>query len=236
MTMTHQDANGSLTDTTAEAATPTPRKAWAVMVVLGVAEMMATLDTPSSTSPPSAQSDLGFADSQRTSVVSSYALAFGRLLLLGGRVSDMIGRRRAFLIGALGFATASTLGGLAPGFATLVTARTLQGAFAALLAPAALSILSSVFPTGRDRARAFSVVAELAVTGFAGHADSLVSREAPPCNPDAGSTSTLARTMLASVPPKADPLPAIASVAYAAHDECREPIGDRDVLHEAGLS
>lgn len=168
MTTTHHDANGSPTDTTAEATTPTPARAWAVMVVLGVAEMMATLDTSIvNIALPSAQSDLGFADSQRTWVVTSYALAFGSLLLLGGRVSDMIGRRRAFLIGALGFAAVSTLGGLAPDFATLVTARTLQGAFAALLAPAALSILSSVFPTGRDRARAFSVFAGLAVTGFA---------------------------------------------------------------------
>ncbi|WP_246003654.1 MFS transporter [Nocardioides aurantiacus] len=138
------------------------------MVVLGVAEMMATLDTSIvNIALPSAQSDLGFADSQRTWVVTSYALAFGSLLLLGGRVSDMIGRRRAFLVGALGFAAASTLGGLAPGFATLITARTFQGAFAALLAPSALSLLSSIFSAGRDRARAFGVFAGLAVTGFA---------------------------------------------------------------------
>lgn len=165
MPCTHRDAARLPTTTDGTSTTLT---AWAVMAVLGVAEMMATLDTSIvSIALPAAQADLGFADSQRSWVVTSYALAFGSLLLLGGRLSDVLGRRRAFLTGALGFAAASTLGGLAPGFATLVTARTLQGAFAALLAPAALSILAGVFPSGRDRGRAFGVFAGLAVTGFA---------------------------------------------------------------------
>ncbi|KNX35856.1 MFS transporter [Luteipulveratus halotolerans] len=149
-------------------ATGTAAPAWAVMGVLGVAEMMATLDTSIvNIALPSAQHDLGFADAGRAWVVTSYALAFGSLLLLGGRLSDIIGRRRAFLTGALGFAVASSLGGLAPDFGTLIAARTLQGAFAALLAPAALSMLASVFPSGRDRARAFGIFAGLAVTGLA---------------------------------------------------------------------
>lgn len=145
-----------------------PATAGVIMGVLGIAEMMVTLDNSIvNIALPSTQADLGFADSLRAWVVTSYALAFGSLLLLGGRLSDIIGRRRTFLTGALGFAAASTVGGLAPNFATLVTARTLQGAFAALLAPAALSLLASVFPTGPQRARAFSVFAGLAVTGFA---------------------------------------------------------------------
>ncbi|NMO92936.1 MFS transporter [Actinomycetospora sp. TBRC 11914] len=116
---------------------------------------------------PSAQADLGFTDAQRQWVVTAYALAFGSLLLLGGRLSDLFGRKAAFITGLVGFALASGLGGLAPGFGLLVGARALQGAFGALLAPAALSLLTTTFPSGRDRARAFGVFATLAGSGAA---------------------------------------------------------------------
>lgn len=141
---------------------------WWVMAVIGIAELMVTLDNSIvNIALPSAQADLGFRDTQRSWVVTAYALAFGSLLLLGGRLADLLGRRRAFLLGLLGFAVASVLGGLAPNFSVLVTARALQGAFGALLAPAALSLLTTTFPAGRERARAFGVFATLAVSGSA---------------------------------------------------------------------
>ncbi|HWN27244.1 MAG TPA: MFS transporter, partial [Actinomycetospora sp.] len=116
---------------------------------------------------PSAQADLGFDDAQRQWIITAYALAFGSLLLLGGRLSDLFGRKRAFLTGLVGFAVASILGGLAPGFELLVAARALQGVFGALLAPAALSLLTTTFTSGRERARAFGVFAALAGSGAA---------------------------------------------------------------------
>ena len=116
---------------------------------------------------PSAQADLGFDDAQRQWIITAYALAFGSLLLLGGRLSDLLGRKRAFLTGLVGFAVASILGGLAPGFELLVAARALQGVFGALLAAAALSLLTTTFTSGRERARAFGVFAALAGSGAA---------------------------------------------------------------------
>ena len=90
---------------------------------------------------PAAQADLGFSDADRQWVITAYSLAFGSLLLLGGRLSDMFGRRRMFLIGLVGFAVSSALGGAAGTFELLVAARALQGVFGAVLAPAALSVL-----------------------------------------------------------------------------------------------
>jgi EmrB/QacA subfamily drug resistance transporter len=114
---------------------------------------------------PSAQSALGFSTESRQWVVTAYSLAFGSLLLIGGRLSDIIGRRRTLLIGLLGFAAASAVGGAAVGFAMLVTARAAQGVFAAILAPAALSTLNVTFRKGRERARAFGVYAAIASGG-----------------------------------------------------------------------
>jgi EmrB/QacA subfamily drug resistance transporter len=148
-------------------ASPAPRRWW-ILAVIGVAQLMVILDNSIvNIALPSAQADLGFSDAQRQWVVTAYALAFGSLLLLGGRLSDLFGRKAAFLVGLIGFAVASGLGGLAPGFGLLVGARALQGAFGAMLAPAALSLLTTTFPSGRDRARAFGVFATLAGSGAA---------------------------------------------------------------------
>ena len=112
---------------------------WWVLVVLGVAQLMVTLDaTVVNIALPAAQQDLGFSDASRQWVITGYALAFGSLLLLGGRLGDLFGRRTTFLVGLTGFAVASGIGGAAANFEILVAARVGQGVFAALLAPAAL--------------------------------------------------------------------------------------------------
>ncbi|WP_345783282.1 MFS transporter [Actinomycetospora termitidis] len=148
--------------------TDSPTRRWWILAVIGVAQLMVILDNSIvNIALPSAQADLGFSDAQRQWVVTAYALAFGSLLLLGGRLSDLFGRKAAFVVGLVGFAVASVLGGLAPGFGLLVAARALQGLFGALLAPAALSLLTTTFPAGRDRARAFGVFSALAGSGAA---------------------------------------------------------------------
>ena len=116
---------------------------------------------------PSAQADLGFSDGDRQWVVTAYSLAFGSLLLLGGRLSDLIGRKRTFIIGLIGFAVASALGGAADSFGLLVAARALQGAFGALLAPTALAVLTTTFTVPKERARAFGVFGAIAGAGGA---------------------------------------------------------------------
>jgi len=116
---------------------------------------------------PAAQADLGFSDGDRPWIITAYSLAFGSLLLLGGRVSDLIGRKRTFIIGLVGFAIASALGGAAGSFELLVGARALQGAFAALLAPTALAVLTTTFTIPRERARAFGVFGAIAGAGGA---------------------------------------------------------------------
>lgn len=134
-----------------------PRR-WLALAVVCVAMLMVVLDTSIVTiALPQAQLDLGITDADRQWVVTSYALAFGGLLLLGGRIVDFCGRKRIFLIGLLGFAAASMLGGLAPSAAALFAARALQGVFAALLAPAALSLITVSFTEPRERAKAFGV-------------------------------------------------------------------------------
>src|SRR2546430_7361817 len=116
---------------------------------------------------PSAQAALGASDADRQWVVTAYTLSFGGLLLLGGRIADFAGRKRAFLIGLAGFAVASMIGGAAPTFAVLVAARALQGAFAALLAPTALSLLAVTFTKPRERATAFAVYGSISGSGAA---------------------------------------------------------------------
>jgi EmrB/QacA subfamily drug resistance transporter len=116
---------------------------------------------------PSAQADLGFSNGDRQWVITAYSLAFGSLLLLGGRIADLIGRKRAFVIGLVGFAVASALGGAAPDFGLLVAARALQGAFGALLAPTALSVLTTTFTIPKERARAFGIWGAIAGAGGA---------------------------------------------------------------------
>lgn len=116
---------------------------------------------------PSAQADLSFSNGDRQWVVTAYSLAFGSLLLLGGRLSDLIGRKTTFIIGLIGFAGASALGGAAGSFSMLVGARALQGAFGALLAPTALAVLTTTFTVPKERARAFGVFGAIAGAGGA---------------------------------------------------------------------
>lgn len=116
---------------------------------------------------PSAQADLGFSDGQRQWIITAYSLAFGSLLLFGGRLSDLMGRKRTFIIGLIGFALASALGGAAGSFELLVAARALQGAFGALLAPTALAVLTTTFTIPKERARAFGVFGAIAGAGGA---------------------------------------------------------------------
>ena len=144
----------------------TSRQRWLVLGVACIAQLMVVLDaTVVNIALPSAQQSLGFDDASRQWIVSGYALAFGSLLLLGGRVGARIGYRRAFLIGMIGFAAASALGGAAVSVGMLITARVLQGAFGALLGPAALSLITTTFPGGADRARAFGVYGAVASAG-----------------------------------------------------------------------
>ncbi len=131
---------------------------WLVLLVVAVAQLMVVLDaTVVNIALPSAQHALGFSNNDRQWVVTCYALAFGSLLLLGGRIGDMFSRKRVLITGLAGFAVASAIGGAAVSFPMLVTARTLQGAFGALLAPAALGTLTSTFTDQRERGRAFAV-------------------------------------------------------------------------------
>jgi EmrB/QacA subfamily drug resistance transporter len=136
--------------------------------VIALAQLMVVLDvTIINIALPSAQADLGFSDDSRQWVITAYAVAFGSLLLVGGKVSDLIGRKWTFIGGLLGFAGASAVGGAAPSFEVLVTSRALQGAFAALLAPAALSIVTTTFTDPGERAKAFAVYGAVASSGAA---------------------------------------------------------------------
>ena len=145
-----------------------PRSRWLILALIGVAQLMVVLDaTITNIALPSAQADLGFSDDARQWVITGYALAFGSLLLLGGRLGDLFGRRWTFIGGLAGFALASAVGGAAPSFAVLVGARALQGAFAALLAPAGLSLLTTTFTEARERARAFAIYGAIAGGGGA---------------------------------------------------------------------
>lgn len=137
-------------------------------MVVAAAQLMMVLDgSVVNIALPAAQADLGMSDVARQWIVTSYGLAFGGLLLLGGRLSDLAGRRRAFFVGLVGFALASAAGGLAVDTAMLIAARAAQGAFAALLAPSVLALLTLTFPRGRDRATAFGVFSAVAIAGGA---------------------------------------------------------------------
>ncbi|WP_353808547.1 MFS transporter [Agromyces sp. SYSU T00194] len=154
---------------TSNATTQAPdRRRWITLVVVGLAQLMVVLDaTVVNIALPSAQADLGFTDGQRQWIITAYSLAFGSLLLLGGRLSDLMGRKLTFVIGLLGFAAASAFGGAADTFELLVAARALQGAFGALLAPTALAVLTTTFVIPRERARAFGVFGAIAGAGGA---------------------------------------------------------------------
>src|SRR5215813_10491645 len=148
-------------------AAPDPRR-WLILGTVGLAQLMVVLDaTIVNIALPSAQRALGFTTVDRQWVVTAYALAFGSLLLFGGRLGDLIGRKITFLTGALGFAAASAVGGAAASFGMLVAARACQGAFGALLAPAALSILSTTFSDPKERGKAFGVYGAIVGAGGA---------------------------------------------------------------------
>ena len=154
-------------DAPASPAAPADRR-WLVLVVVAIAQLMVVLDsTIVNIALPSAQRSLGFPNSDRQWVVTAYALAFGSLLLVGGRIGDMFSRKRVFLVGLAGFAVSSALGGAAVSFGMLVAARTLQGAFGALLASAALGTLVSTFQDPRERGKAFGVFGSVAAGGGA---------------------------------------------------------------------
>ncbi|MGP3970924.1 MFS transporter [Streptomyces sp. 6N223] len=147
---------------------PADHRRWLALVFICLAQLMVVLDvTIVNIALPSAQQDLGFSDGDRQWVVTAYTLAFGSLLLLGGRIADYTGRKRAFVIGALGFAAASALGGAAGSFELLLAARALQGVFGALLAPAALSLIAVSFTETRERAKAFGIFGGIAAGGGA---------------------------------------------------------------------
>ncbi|WP_250029516.1 MFS transporter [Paractinoplanes maris] len=150
------------------AAPPASGGRWWALVVLAMAQLMVVLDaTIVNIALPTAQADLAFSDADRQWVVTAYALAFGSLLLLGGRLSDFFGRKRMFLIGLVGFALASALGGAADGLEMLIAARALQGAFGAALAPAALSLLSTTFTQPAERGKAFGIFGAISGAGGA---------------------------------------------------------------------
>jgi EmrB/QacA subfamily drug resistance transporter len=152
---------------TASASEPAPRR-WTSLAFVALAQLMVALDaTIVSIALPSAQAALHVTDADRQWVITAYTLSFGGLLLLGGRFGDFFGRKRTFLVGLSGFALASALGGAAPNFAILVAARALQGAFGALLAPTALSLLAVTFTEPKERAKAFAVYGAIAGSGAA---------------------------------------------------------------------
>jgi EmrB/QacA subfamily drug resistance transporter len=145
-----------------------PGRRWWILCVVGLAQLMVVLDaTIVNIALPSAQRALVFSNADRQWVVTAYSLAFGGLLLLGGRLSDLVGRRRMLIIGLVGFASASALGGAATGFAMLVIGRGAQGAFGAMLAPAALSTLTTTFTDPAERGKAFGVYGAIAGAGGA---------------------------------------------------------------------
>lgn len=138
-------------------AAPDPRRWWALAAV-ATAQLMVGLDlTIMNIALPSAQRALHMSDPTRQWVITAFALCYGSLLLLGGRLSDLLGRRRGLLVGAAGFALASALGGAAGGAGLLIGARALQGAFGALMTPSVLATLAAAFPTPAERGKAFGV-------------------------------------------------------------------------------
>ena len=167
-----------MTDTTQTAVspdevTPAPKNGghshlgWA-LVLISIAQLMVVLDsTIANIALPYIKADLGFSDAGLTWVVAGYALAFGGLLLLGGRLGDLYGRRRIFIVGLVVFAVASLIGGIAANEAMLLAARGLQGLGAALASPAALALITTTFPAGPARNRAFAVYAAMSGAGAA---------------------------------------------------------------------
>ena len=141
---------------------------WWILVVIGLAQLMVVLDaTVVNIALPSAQRALHFSNDNRQWVVTAYALAFGSLLLLGGRLGDLFGRKWTFIGGLVGFSIASGIGGAAGSFPMLVGARAAQGAFGAILAPSALALLTTTFENIDERRKAFGVFGAISGAGAA---------------------------------------------------------------------
>ena len=141
---------------------------WWILAVLGIAQLMVILDsTIINIALPTAQHDLHFTNADRQWIVTAYSLSFGSLLLLGGRIGDRVGRKRALIAGLVGFAVASAIGGASVSFAMLVIARTIQGAFGALLAPSVLALLTTTFTDPAERGKAFGIYGAIAGAGGA---------------------------------------------------------------------
>ena len=144
------------------------RRRWLILAVIATAQLMVVLDgTVVNIALPTAQRALGFSHADRQWIITGYALAFGSLLLLGGKLADLIGRKQTFIAGLIGFAAASAVGGASTSFGMLVTARAGQGAFGALLAPAGLSLLTTTFPGKKERGTAFGVYGAIVGSGAA---------------------------------------------------------------------
>jgi EmrB/QacA subfamily drug resistance transporter len=158
---------GSMSDSTAVSG-GLGRRRWLILGVIAAAQLMVVLDlTVMNIALPTIQRSLHFTEADRQWVVTAYALAFGSLLLLGGRLADLLGRKETFLVGLVGFAGVSAVGGASVNFAMLVTARACQGVFAALLVPSALSLLTTTFAKPEERGKAFGVFGAIAVAGGA---------------------------------------------------------------------
>ena len=141
---------------------------WRSLFTIALSQLMVVLDSSIvNIAIPSAKKDLGITDVNQQWVVTAYTLAFGSLLLIGGRVGDYMGRKKALIIGLLGFAGASALGGVAATQAMLFGSRALQGVFGALLAPAALALISETFKDPKERAKAFGVMGAISGGGAA---------------------------------------------------------------------
>ncbi len=146
---------------------PDPMR-WKALVVIAISQLMVVLDASIvNIALPTIQQDLGMSDANRQWVITAYTLAFGGLLLLGGRIADYAGRKRMLMVGLAGFAIASAIGGISTSAGMLIAARGLQGLFAALLAPAALSLITVTFTDSKERAKAFGVYGALSGGGAA---------------------------------------------------------------------
>jgi EmrB/QacA subfamily drug resistance transporter len=147
---------------------PERSRRWLILALVALAQLMVVLDTTIvNIALPSAQHALGFSNGDRQWIVTAYALAFGSLLPLGGRIADLFGRKRTFIVGLVGFAAISAFGGMAQSFVWLIIARALQGAFGALLAPTALSLLTTTFTDPAERGKAFGIYGAIVGSGAA---------------------------------------------------------------------
>ena len=161
-------AADALTDNVVRERAARERSRWLALAVIGVGfATVVTALTAINVALPSAQLAMRFTTADRQWVITAYTLAFGSLLLAGGRLVNLLGQKVTFLAGLLGFAAVSAVGGASVNFGMLVAARACQGAFAALLVPSAISILSTTFTDPKERARAFGIFGAIATAGGA---------------------------------------------------------------------